>query len=361
MKKSTENGAKALLKRIEETAFFAHYSLLGDGNIRHYDWEKLSAKMTGLEKGLWQFLLLGQSMTRAEATELLGLPALKFLRRHNLCVASKGKVSMGGVRLVRYWGMSFFIERGAVAASYIGDDAKALLAILPNLTRGRCLSLYTASGLEVMPLVAAAKVQLNFAGPRANENILRANLALNAAEEKPVSWRFSRNGCGSYDLIVSNPPCYFQAPGVTMAKFASAGPDGLKYVRKVLKAASTELAPGGLALTTFAFFAPVEAAAMEQRLRALLDPYGLNYLVAVTSKLLMEPGVPIFNHMISSTVISGEPEVAGVMSKTMEHIRRRQFGAVHLLKARFWKSQSGRTLDRQITNYSDSYYGMWTI
>jgi len=52
MKKSTENGAKALLKRIEETAFFAHYSLLGDGNIRHYDWEKLSAKMTGLEKGL---------------------------------------------------------------------------------------------------------------------------------------------------------------------------------------------------------------------------------------------------------------------------------------------------------------------
>jgi hypothetical protein len=361
MKKSTENGAKALVNRIEETAFFAHYSLLGDGNIRHYDWEKLSAKMVGLEKRLWKFLLLGEAVSRKEAVEMLGAAALKFLQRHKLCEVSKGKISMGGVRLVRYWGMSFFIERGPIAATYIGDDAKALLAVLPNLTQGRCLSLYSAGGLEVMPLVMASKVEINFASPRANENILHANLEMNAAQGKPTPWTFSRNGSGSYDLIVSNPPCYFQAAGVKMAKFASGGPDGLKYVRKVLEAARTELAPGGLALMTFGFFAEVDAAAMEKRLRALLDPYGLNYLVAVTSKLLMEPGVPIFNHMISSTVINSQPEVAGVMTKTMDHIHRRHYGAVHLLKARLWKNQTGQPLDQQITNYSDSYYGMWTI
>ncbi len=361
MKKSKVNGAKALLKRIEETAFFDHYSLLGDGNVRQHDWLKLSAKMTGLEKGLWKFLLLGEALTPVEATELLGAPGLNFLRRHKLCSASQGKISMGAVRLVRYWGMSFFIERGPVALSYIGDNTKALLAVVPNLNRGRCLSLYTGCGLEVMPLVAGAKVEINFAGTSANANILRANLELNAAEEKASSWQFSRNGRGSYDLIVSSPPCYFQAPGVKMAKFANGGADGLKYVRKFLEAASTELAPGGLALITFAFFAEVEAAAMEQRLRALLDPYGLNYLVAVTSKLLMESGVPIFNHLVTSTVISGEAEVPAMLGKTMRHIQRHKFAAAHLLKARFWKPVSGQPLDQQITNYSDSYYGMWTI
>ncbi|HEY3915093.1 MAG TPA: hypothetical protein VGN61_11460, partial [Verrucomicrobiae bacterium] len=260
MKKTAENGAKALLKRIEGTAFAAHYSLLGDGNIRHFDWEKLSAKMTGLEKGLWKFFLLGESISRAEATKLLGKPALKFLQRHKLCVASKGKISMGGVRLVRYWGMSFFIERGAIGATYIGDDAKALLAILPKASEGRCLCLYTAGGLEVMPLVASPKVEMNFAAPRANENILRANIELNSAEEKEIPSRFSHNGSGSYDLIVSNPPCYFQARGVKLAKFASGGPDGLKYVRKVLEAAKSELAPDGVALVTFGFFAEADGA-----------------------------------------------------------------------------------------------------
>jgi hypothetical protein len=53
--------------------------------------------------------------------------------------------------------------------------------------------------------------------------------------------------------------------------------------------------------------------------------------------------------------------VAGMLGKTMQHIQRQKFAAAHLLKARFWKGESGRPLDQQITNYSDSYYGMWTI
>jgi hypothetical protein len=360
MKTRPDHGARALLRRLDETAFFADYSLLGDGNIRHYDWEKLGAKMTGLEKGLWRFLLLGETMPVAEVKEMLGSAAMQFLIRHKLCLITGGKASMGDARLLRYWGRSFFIERGIVALSYVGEDTKALAATVPQMTEGRCLSLYTAGGLEVLPLAAGSNVKINFASLKASPNVLRANLELAAGAEAPERWQFSSNGAGSYDLIVSSPPSCFQPAGMKMAKFASGGPDGLRCVRKVLEAASTELAPDGLALTTFIFFAEAEAAPMERKLRAFLDTYGLDYLVAVSSKLLMEPGVPVFNLLVASYVLPGTPDMAKVMGKTMAHIRKHNFGAAHLVKARLWKPR-GKTPERQIVNYSDSYYGMWTI
>ena len=361
MKPSTGQGAKALLARIEETGFIAHYSMLGDGNIRQYDWEKLEAKLTGLEKGLWKFLLLGEPISRSEASRLLGKSALNFLLEHKLCTTVKGKLSMGNLRLVRLWGMTFFVERGIPMLAYLGDDTKALLAIVPSLARGRCLSLYTAGGVEVMPLIAGAKVEINFAELKANEGILRANLELNSARESSKPWQLSRNGSGSYDLIVSNPPCYIQAPGVKLPKYVAGGPDGLKCVRRVLEAARKELAPGGQMLMTFAFYADMDSPVMEERLRAVLDPYGLNYLVAVSSKLMMEPGVPIFNHLIT-TAHAGSPQgVEAVVHKTMKHIQRKKLNGAHLLTARFWKSEGDKPLERLITNYSDFYYGTWTI
>jgi hypothetical protein len=361
MKPPSENGARALLARIEETGFAAHYAMLGDGNIRQYDWEKLEPKLAGLEKGLWKFFLLGEPLKRAEAAELLGRPALNFLLRHKLCAVAKGKLAMGGIRLVRLWGMTFFVERGLSSAAYIGDDTRALLAILPSLAQGRCLSLYSAGGVEVMPLIAGAKAEINFAEFKANENILAANLELNSAQASDQRWRLSRNGQGSYDLIVSNPPCYIQAPGVKLPKVVAGGPDGLKHVRRVLQAARDELAPGGRALMTFAFCAELDSRAMEQRLRALLDPYGLNYLVAISSKLSMEPGVPIFNHLISLAEARDVAAVQAVVAKTMRHIQRHKLAEAYLVTARLWKATHDQPLDRHITNYSDSYYGTWII
>lgn len=361
MKPATPDGPKALLSQIEQTGFVAHYSMLGDGNIRQYDWEQLEAKLTGREKGLWRFLLLGEALSQAEAGKLLGKSALEFLLRHRLCRRAQGKLSLGNLRLVRLWGMSFFVERGLVSAAYLGDDTKALLATLPSLAHGRCLSLYTAGGVEVMPLITGGKAEVTFADIKTSEGVLRANLELNAVQESPGEWRFSRNGAGHYDLIVSNPPCYIEAPGVRLPKYVSGGPDGLQCVRRVLEAAASELTPNGQALLTFSYCAEMDSQAMEQRLRAVLAPYGLNYLVSVSSKLLMEPGVPLFNHLVATAQARRPAQVQAVMRKTIDHLKQHNLGGVHLLKARFWKPARGRPQEQHITNYSDSYYGTWTI
>ena len=361
MKQNTDNGAKALLERLEETSFFTHYSMLGDGNVRQYDWEKIGAKLTGLERRLWDFLLVGQALAPKEAAALLGEPALNFLLRHKLCTKAKGKLSLGLYRLVRYWGLCLFIERPS-AATYIGDDTKALLACLPRRTGGRCLSLFSAGGLEVLPL-AASGMELDFVGLKASEGVLRANLELNAAAGAAPHWQFPSRSSGKYDLMVSNPPYLFEPAGVKMPKYAAGGPDGLKCVRTFLKTASTQLNPDGLAIASFAFFADVEAPAMEQRLRAFLAPYGLNYELAISSKLLMEPGVPVFNQVLSMAVSGSAtpPNMDVLVKKTMACIKRKQFGAAHLLKGRFWKGGKGQPAEQQITNYSSSYYGTWII
>ena len=360
MNLNSDNGAQALLQRLEETAFFAHYSMLGDGNVRQYDWEKIGKKLTGLEKDLWNFLLLSHPLTKKEATHLLGEPALKFLLRHKLCTTVKGKLSLGSLRLVRYWGMNLFIEK-ASAATFVGDDTKALLAFLPHRTEGRCLSLFSAGGLELLPL-AASKVELDLVGIKATEGILRANLELNSVGGNQ-RWQFPKNSSGVYDLIVSNPPYLFEPPGVNMPKYAAGGPDGLKSVRTFLKTASTKLSPDGLAISSFAFFAEVDGQAMEQRLRAFLAPYNLNYVITVSSKLLMEPGVPVFNQVISMAVAgcTKPPNMEVLVKKTLDCIKRRKIGAAHLLKGRFWKGAGGKPVEQQITNYSDSYYGTWII
>jgi hypothetical protein len=89
----------------------------------------------------------------------------------------------------------------------------------------------------------------------------------------------------------------------------------------------------------------------------------LNYVLTVSSKLLMEPGVPVFNQVISMAVSGSAqpPNMDLLVKKTMDCIKRKQFGAAHLLKGRFWKGVKGQPVEQQITNYSDSYYGTWII
>jgi len=361
MKPDPGNGAQALLQRIEETAFWAHYSMLGDGNVRPQDWERVGAKLTGLEKSLWEFLLLGKALTLTEAAGVLGRNSLNFLRQHQLGTLAKGKFSLGRLKLVRYWGMTFFVERSPAITGFIGDDTRGLLAFLPRRMQGRCLSLFTAGGLEVLPL-AATGVELTFAGLKATEGILRANLELNTFGQNHGPWEFTDKSRGTYDLIVSNPPYLFEPSGIKMPKYAAGGPDGLKCVRAFLKAAGTKLKPDGLAISSFAFFAEVDSAAMERRLRTFLAPYGLNYVITISSKLLMEPGVPIFNQLLTQALeVPKPPATELIVKKTQSFIKHKNFGAAHLLKGRFWKGTAGQPAEQLITNYSDSYYGTWTI
>jgi len=352
-------GARALLQRLDAAGFFALFSLLGDGNFRPYDWEKLSPTL-GAKESLWKFLLLGGSLPSASASEWLGPAALEFLRRHKLCTETGGEVSLGRLSLITHRGATFFMERALMSPGYFGEDTKALMTLVPRREAGNCLCLYPGNAAAVLPLASRSKVDITFAQGSFNPDLIAANLELNEALGKP---RFVAGGAPGgrqrYDLIVAAPPCSFEPDGVEVPAFIGGGADGTKCVSEVLRSGEKLLADDGALLMTFMFFADLDGKLMRTRLNAFLEPLALDSSVIVISKHLMQPGVPIFNMIFGSVAAGKDAEGERIARKMLDHIKGLRLEAAYLLKARFSKG-SGET-KRDLIDCSDLYYGAWTF
>jgi hypothetical protein len=349
-----------LCRKLEAAGFFAAYSLLGDGNFRPYDWEKMAGQLPEDTQALWRFFLLGSRLSEGEARRLLGEPALAFLDEHKLCCRADGGMNLGYLSLISYRGATFFVERTATPRSYFGEDTKALMSMVPRLEKGKCLCLYGRSGAAVLPLASHSPVETTFSRGRYSREVLKANLLLNQAQASP---RFlsspSAETRASYDVVIAAPPSTFEPPGIKMPEPIGGGRDGLKHVRDVLRRSKKLLSPEGVLIMTFMFFSKAESKDMRERLGAVLEKYDLSYSLMICSRHSMQPGVPVFN-MMFSLATSGKPAAAEAVAKRMmHHVKTMKFEAAYLVKGRF--SLTPRPARREIIDYSDLYYGSWTF
>jgi len=353
-------GAATLLSRLETAGYFALYSLLGDGNFRPYDWEKMAPALSGDTALLWRFFLVGGRLAPAKAIELLGTPALDFLRRHKLCHKVEGEWTLGAVSLVTFRGLKFFIERSHLPAGYFGEDTKALMALTPRIGKGKCLCLYPGSGAGGLPVAAGSEVETTFALGRYRRPLIQANLVLNSARCEPRFLRSARgDGTSRYEVIVAAPPSVFEPPEVRMPPLIAGGPDGRKWVRQVLAVAEQNLAEDGSLVMTFMFFGEADSEAAKRSLATFLDESPLNYRVTICSKHLMQPGIPLFNMMFSSAATIGQTPPEALMQKLIEHMKTLKFEATYLLRACFTRPHGGRVC--AMVDFSDLYYGAWTF
>src|ERR1051325_3699700 len=104
------DGAIPLIEKVRSAGVVDHYVLFGEGNMRRWDWEKMGGKLRGETKDLWRFLLLGEKFPQAEAEKLLGKKAIGFLRRHKLCDADNGQLSLGSRCLLAFRDHLFFAD-----------------------------------------------------------------------------------------------------------------------------------------------------------------------------------------------------------------------------------------------------------
>lgn len=352
--------ATILLRRLEAAGFFAAYGLLGDGNFRPYDWEKMAGQLPEDTQALWRFFLLGGGVPEARLRQLLGAPALDFLNEHKLCGHANGELNLGSLSLLSYRASTFFVERTAMPRAYFGEDTKALMSLVPRIEAGKCLCLYPRSGAAVLPLVAHSPVEMTFSRGRYSREILQANLLLNEAQASP---RFLSSASAEtkemYNVVIAAPPSTFEPAGIKMPEPIGGGRDGLKYVRDVLAKSEKLLLPEGSLLMTFMYFSASDSKVMKESLGAVLGKYDLDYRLMICGKHLMEPGVPVFN-MIFSLATSGKPAAAENVAKRMvSHVKRMKFEAAYLVKG--WFSPKSRLVRREIIDYSDLYYGSWTF
>jgi hypothetical protein len=354
-----KSAGEMLVNRLQQAGLLAVLSLPGDGGLRAYDWEKMLPQIpTGLAE-LWRFFLLGGALPTSRLVELAGDSSLEFLKRHRLCTETAGRLSLGTLSLVYFKRMCFFIERTARPRAYFGEDTKALMTLLPaGLEKGKCLACYPGTGAQVLPLAGSHEVEFSFAHGQFEPGIIQANLEMNGGGPGVFPKSISRaRRC--YDLIIAAPPSTFEPPGVKMPALVAGGRDGLKRVGEVLSLASKALAPAGELCMIFIFYGPRDSAAANEKLRAFLDPKGLDYQIILCSKHSLEPGVPVFNMLLGSAAADRPQQAPQIAEKMARHLKRMAVDTAYLVKARFrLPAEPNR---REIIDFSDLYYGSWTF
>jgi hypothetical protein len=354
------DGAIPLIEKVRSAGVVDHYVLLGEGNMRRWDWEKMSPKMSGDTRTLWRLLLLGEKVAAADAEKILGKRALGFLSRHKLCHSENGQVSLGGACLLMYRNFLFFADTSTMQRTLFSDETRALISLLPDLKKGRCLCLYPSTGAEILPLAAQPGVEVVFLQNERKRTLLGANLEM-AAGKKPVFVTKAAAVKGKFDLITAWPPSCISVPGMPLPDYLGGGPDGCHWVRDALEIARKALAPDGRMAMVFTFFSDNQSPTMEAQMRSMLEPFGLSYRMLISSKMLLEPGVPMFNQLVAlSAHFTKEKKPETVVADIMAYLKEKQYSAVYLVKAVFTRpGDEGRK--EEITNYSDDYYGGWTI
>jgi hypothetical protein len=351
-------GAIQLLRRIEAAGLADSYNLLGEGNVRAHDWERMAPVLPEETQALWRFFMLGGPLPAERAARLLGSEALGFLERHKLCRAANGDLTLGPLSLLSFRGTRFFAEWNLLGRACFSDDIRVLMTLVPWRERGTCLSLYPGSGASVLPLASRSAVEMSFSNGPVNRGLIRANLELNAAEASPRFLAPHRSpNAGPYDVIVASPPCGLDVSGGRLAAWMSGGRDGRRRLREVLDLAEKALAPEGTLAMTFLFFSDPEPKAMEEQLRAFLGKWGLSWSLTVCSKHFLEPGAPVFNMLLSAAVGGKAAGAAEILDKMLRHLRRMKLGAVYLIKGRF--SRPPEPARREMIDYSEMYYGTW--
>lgn len=362
--------AVELLRRVTDTGYFGLYGLLGDGNLRAYDWDKMSAELSGPTRDCWRFFLLGGGLKPAQARALLGARSLDFLGGHGLTTETPEGISLGTLSLITYGSQPFFIDRDPNSRAYLGDDTKALMTMLPEVRGGSCLALFPGCGAAALPLVRRGLDQFSFGWGRFDRRVLSANLELNGLSTAPqfLSGRPTRSRRGgkagpapspAYDLIMAACPSTFEPPGVKMPPMIAGGRDGLDRVREVLEHARRTLAPEGTVLLTFLFYSASDIKVMRAGLAEFLDPWRMDYRALLCSKHALEPGVPVFNMLLGSAAGTQPARAEALARKMLRYVSRAKLEAAYLVKAALFATRGKG--GRQILNYSDLYYGGWTF
>jgi hypothetical protein len=125
----------------------------------------------------------------------------------------------------------------------------------------------------------------------------------------------------------------------------------------------------------FTFYSNTDSSVMERQLKSELEPIGLDYRVIVSSKLLMEHGVPVFNQLLSMTCQHNRKPPTEIAPKLIRYLKRKKYSAAYMVKARLTRPAerrapalregeprgAGTPPSGVLTDFSDLYYGTWTI
>lgn len=347
-----------LLTRASNLGVQGTYLAFGDGNLRTWDWEHVSTLMSGDLQAAWKFLMLHGGLTRRAAEQLLGAGVVKALVDAGIGKATRTGVKLGQTVLLNYQQRGFFAELSADPKAVFSEDAKAIISALPRRDYRRCLSVYSGCGIEALVLQHRRGSKVVFVNPEADPRYLEASWNLNGLESELGFAKAKRLPKGDrYDLILARIPSWSLPADYAPAMFCPGGEDGTRELDACVGLVGERLESGGTCCFTCILYGVDSVGPAWTRLAGVAAKAGLELHGLCSSRQSLEPGVPLFNHLVGFLEQRTRRPVREIVEKLVNHFCDRRYAHAYFVRGRAVRGAgSGTMLD-----LSDRYYGNWSI
>jgi hypothetical protein len=348
---------------LESHGFFRHYLAFGDGNLRTWDWKLFGSKLDAPSRLLWRFFLCGARVPREKLDSLCPAGVIDRLVDLGLARATNGSVGLGKTVLIQCLGRPMFVDMNQPSRSRVGDDVIAVLNQSRSGTGRDILCLHSVGGTEALAFAEAGERRVTVVGEDHGSGFIRANWELNHGEDiLQILTSIEDLSPGTEDLILARVPSLPIPPEYEATEIEEAGGrDGASRLREVFSLAARRLnADGHLG---FVCMVPggEEASVAVARMRRIADEAGLVLEAEILSRQRLEPGVSVFNQIIFLAEKKTQRNVRTLIDDFMGYCQQQGFQFVYFVKGLARNGSNGRKARHRITEFTDRYFGTWTV
>jgi len=336
---------------LEGIGFFQHYSSLGAGNIRPWDWEQISNCLYDSIKPVWDLLLCRKSVGKNELLKALSGRTINWLKKIGALHEQNDNLSTNGKYLLPQ--AQGFVLLDGTEMRLLGGEAAAYAAAPGGRGTGLHLSVYSNGGVENVVAQRQGYDTYVLKHPWLKAETISATLSLNDIDA--ASCVIENYGKGAYDSISSTPPCLPHPESLPLPACYSGGRDGLDKVGKSFEIAAAALTKKGSGLVSFVLFGNDDLSTQCEKIGGALAKNRLKGEGLITSRLRAERGSPFFSGYAG--LLSGKN---GDLAEG-QRILNDHFKAAKISHGYFCSLRISRGVGFKLTNVSTQYYGTYFI
>ncbi len=340
--------------------FLQTYRTFGEGNLRVWDWDFVANLLTDDARKIWHFLLCRKTISKVDAVRILGTKAVAVLLKSGLGRATKTGLSLEKSVLISYQGNPYFVEISPEPRSMLSEDSKAVISTIPSLEFESCLSVYSGGGIECIGLRHDPRRKVTMVCPEADPKFIKANWGLNGCTSAlHIERKLKAASRAVFDLALARIPCWALPEKLGNEMFCPGGDDGMAEISKCFQFVAPRLAARGVFGFTCLLYGEEKVTSVWPKLEAMADSAGLSLTAVCSSRQSLEPGIPLFGHLLTFLQYRTKATTRNVLEPLVNHFGDRRMSHVHFMRATAMRS-SGRP-KHTLLDLSERYYGNWSI
>lgn len=354
-----DNPYQELIALLGKHRYWDTYQLLGDGNLRAWDWNRMHHQLPAPLKDYWGLFLVGKRMSLRKAASLVPEHVLDLLGRMQLLENRADAVQLKH-SLISYHGIPFFTDRVVLpVVPSFGEEQKALISFIPPSISSPVGICHSGTGLEAVAAANRGSNHVQLYAPFANPDLLQANLQLNQVQHQvEISRPTNPWAAHPPKQVYANLTALPSPSPEVLPPSVFGGERGHRRLTELLEMAPC-MEPEGCCLWIAYFFSKHDPNRIQEDLKRFFSESTVASHVQVISKYRLEPGTPLFNQLLAFAQKQSRRSIKTLVDLFLDHFEKMDVDAGYLLKGRTTPGDPDKRLT--ITDFSELYYGNWTF